>query len=75
MTSMVLLELSDQGFFVTLSQLGTSQLVEGCVLLVIIFVVVVFYAGALYFFTALMWSLDEISSLFLAAKMQASVRA
>jgi len=72
-TSLVLIELAKQGFFTTLSQLGPLQIALAISLLIIIFVVVVLYVGTLYLFTTLMSSFDEISSLFLAAKMQKSV--
>jgi len=65
------------GFFSTLNTINTSDSDRGTlagVLIILIFVSVAIYSVILYVHSRSMWSLDEIASLYLAAKLQAKLK-
>jgi len=67
---LILLETNDKGFFETISILNDGQQLL-CSLLIIFFLVcLATYGMILYVHSRSMWSLDEIQSLYLAAKIQ-----
>jgi len=65
------------GFFSTLQNINAASSDRGTlasVLIILIFLSVAVYGVILYVHSRSMWSLDEIASLYLAAKLQARLK-
>jgi len=66
-----------QGFFAALQTIDQTSPERGtlaAILIILIFVSVAIYSVILYVHSRSMWSLDEIASLYLAAKLQAKLK-